>query len=85
MASEIKFVCPRCAQRMEASPEDGGKIIDCPSCGRRMRIPEYDSADPIKKMFYVVASPVGPFMPKGQSARSDSLGRKEPLQAVRQQ
>jgi hypothetical protein len=35
----IKFYCPKCEQKLGATDEMVGTIIDCPICGQAMRVP----------------------------------------------
>ena len=44
----IKFRCSHCRQFLGISRSKAGKIVDCPTCGRALRVPELDgSIEPI--------------------------------------
>jgi len=44
----IKFRCEHCRQLLGISQTKAGKIVDCPTCGRAVRVPSLDGkADPI--------------------------------------
>ena len=38
----IKFRCTHCSQLLGISRSRAGKIVDCPTCGRAVRVPELD-------------------------------------------
>ncbi len=38
--SDFKFDCPHCDQHLEAPPELMGEIIECPTCNKRIQLPE---------------------------------------------
>ena len=38
----IKFRCTQCSQLLGISRSRAGKIVDCPTCGRAVRVPELD-------------------------------------------
>lgn len=38
----IKFRCPNCSQFLGISRASAGAIVDCPSCGRTIRVPQTD-------------------------------------------
>lgn len=42
---EIKFNCTHCSQRLEAPVEMAGDSLDCPSCGKPIRIPAIEVPD----------------------------------------
>ena len=37
--SDMKFMCPKCKQSLEAPEEMMGQLIDCPSCGQPIEVP----------------------------------------------
>ncbi|MBM82640.1 MAG: hypothetical protein CMJ78_18920 [Planctomycetaceae bacterium] len=46
----IKFRCIHCRQFLGISRSKAGNIVDCPTCGRAVRVPQLDgSVDPIPK------------------------------------
>jgi hypothetical protein len=38
----IKFRCTQCSQWLGISRSRAGKVVDCPTCGRAVRVPELD-------------------------------------------
>ena len=38
---DINFDCPHCGQNIDAPPELGGCIVDCPSCPKKVKVPAY--------------------------------------------
>ena len=38
----IKFRCPHCRQFLGIAPSQAGMIVDCPTCGRAVRVPHAD-------------------------------------------
>lgn len=44
----IKFRCPNCSQFLGISRQSAGTIVDCPACGRTLRVPYEDGrVDPL--------------------------------------
>ena len=38
----IKFRCQQCRQFLGISRAQAGEVVDCPTCGRTIRVPELD-------------------------------------------
>lgn len=45
--TDLRFNCPQCQQSLEAPEEMLGTIIDCPSCGSQIKIPQGHATPPI--------------------------------------
>jgi len=44
----IKFRCPHCSQFLGISRTSAGSVVDCPACGRTLRVPHLDGrVDPL--------------------------------------
>lgn len=44
----IKFRCPHCSQFLGISRASAGSVVDCPACGRTLRVPQIDGrVDPL--------------------------------------
>jgi len=37
--ADIAFVCPKCQQHLESSPDLAGQLLDCPGCGQPIEVP----------------------------------------------
>lgn len=37
----LKFECPQCRQHLSITPAAAGLVIQCPSCGNRIRVPDF--------------------------------------------
>lgn len=49
----IKFHCPLCAQKMEATAEMLGKTVECPECKKALAVPALEKAPerfPVKRI-----------------------------------
>ena len=44
--SDIRFMCPHCAQSIEAPEDMRGQILDCPNCGKPLQVHELTSPFP---------------------------------------
>jgi hypothetical protein len=40
----LKFVCPDCAQHVDASRDLFGEWVECPTCGKMMQVPDLKNA-----------------------------------------
>jgi DNA-directed RNA polymerase subunit RPC12/RpoP len=40
-SAHLKFECPQCNQHLSAPPVLAGQMVNCPSCGNRVRAPEF--------------------------------------------
>lgn len=38
--AEIEFPCPGCGEVLEASEDMAGVVVDCPSCGKKIMVPD---------------------------------------------
>ena len=45
--SDIKFLCPRCGQRIEADSTWAGLDLDCPGCNRIIKAPVFSFAEAV--------------------------------------
>src|SRR4029434_9323061 len=55
--SEFKFACPVCGQHITASSSNSGVCIECPTCFRKIIVPEPPGSSDSK--FIVAASQAG--------------------------
>ena len=40
----LKFACPDCGQHIDAGRELFGELVECPTCGKRMQVPDLKNA-----------------------------------------
>ena len=40
----LKFACPDCGQHVDAGRELFGELVECPTCGKRMQVPDLKNA-----------------------------------------
>ena len=48
----LKFACPDCGQHIDAGRELFGELIECPTCGKMMQVPDLKGAPgdfPVKR------------------------------------
>jgi hypothetical protein len=68
----IRRACPRCRVVMNPFDEAAGKVVQCPGCGQRLRLPPTAAAP-------IAATPApGPVTPSGKPASQpeDTRGRR---------
>ena len=39
----LKFCCPDCAQKIDVGRELFGELVECPTCGKLMQVPDLKS------------------------------------------
>lgn len=81
--SEFKFACPNCSQHLQAKPEETGRTIECPSCFKKLTVPQAPTngggkliittslAEPRRPLSNVAATPaeIGPGRPVSRGLR----------------
>ena len=40
----LKFACPDCGQHIDAGREMFGELTECPTCGKKMQVPDLKNA-----------------------------------------
>ena len=40
----LKFTCPDCGQHVDAGRELFGELVECPTCGKLMQVPDLKAA-----------------------------------------
>ncbi|GEM_PF-710586 len=40
----LKFACPECGQKIDAGRELFGELVECPTCGKMMQVPDLKNA-----------------------------------------
>ena len=40
----LKFACPDCGQHIDAGRELFGELVECPTCGKPMQVPDLKNA-----------------------------------------
>ena len=40
----LKFLCPDCGQHVDAGRELLGELVECPTCGKLMQVPDLKNA-----------------------------------------
>ena len=40
----LKFACPDCGQHVDAGRELLGELVECPTCGKLMQVPDLKNA-----------------------------------------
>ena len=53
----LKFACPDCGQHIDAGREMFGELVECPTCGKRMQVPDLKD---VPGDFEVKRPPVSP-------------------------
>ena len=57
------FACPNCKQKLTATPEMAGVLVDCPACGQKIQIPAFEEPVPAQN----AVQPVPPQYPPQQT------------------
>src|SRR5215469_1951541 len=76
--SEFKFACPICGQHITADSKDTGTQIPCPTCYRKIVVPQAPATDDPK--FVLSASEVS--KPRPQSPEVQLEGIRKPSRTV---
>ncbi len=69
------FACPHCKQKLTASPEMAGALVDCPACGQMVRIPALGDPTPTQNA-------VQPYAPPQQMQQSYATPPQYPPQQM---
>ena len=69
------FACPHCKQKLTASPEMAGELVDCPACGQMVRIPAFGDPTPTQNA-------VQPYAPPQQMQQSYATPPQYPPQQM---
>lgn len=74
----IRFQCPQCARKLKVGDEASGKIVDCPGCGMRLKVPmpalEAELVEPEVDQNLIVEDM--PSRSRGRGRDEDNEGRK---------
>jgi DNA-directed RNA polymerase subunit RPC12/RpoP len=77
--SEFKFACPVCGQHITADSDAAGSQLECPTCFRKIVVPEGRSSDP---KFVIAASEANKPRPQSTPVPSDHPAAPSPKYAV---